>query len=156
HTAGVQVIKNIDAATGGYDVVLLYHVVCEISSDAQLQHCLANVRRLLTDHGKAVVTACNLNELAKEMICAQNFFPRTACINRKFVYRKHIRATQNMRAHVHRPEFLLLREFARAGLRVARRRAFNEINLDRFEYCGGAAEWTLQPLPRHTVSVNRR
>lgn len=147
--AGVKVADtcaDLDAS-GPYDMILLRHVLCEIRSDKELRQCLSRIRRLLSPRGRALVTACDSGEPVKDTPFAKNIFPRGANFNRKFFYRKIIRASNSVRTHVHRPEAVLSREFARAGLRIVSRNSFPDIDLARFETCGGALQWELAPLP---------
>ena len=133
---------------GAYDAILCRHVLCEIFSDKALRQCLRDMRRLLAPGGKAVVTACDMRGMARDTTCARQIFPRDAAADCQFNYRKLIRATGGVRAHIHRPESMLLREFSSAGFRVTARRAFSDIDINRFEPCGGVLQWILKPWPR--------
>lgn len=145
--SGVRVITAPDAE-GKYDAVILRHVICEIFSDEELRRCLRRIRRLLKPGGKAVISSCDMHKMARDTVCAHHTFPRAAGIGRKFKYRKLIRSTGNIRKHIHRPESVLLREFARAEFRVVARRAFADIDINRLEQCGGVLQWTLKPIPK--------
>lgn len=134
-------------ADNKYDAIVLRHVICEIFSDEELRRCLRHIRRLLKRNGKLVVSACDISGMAQDVVCARHIFPSAANSDRKFKYRKLIRSTGNVRKHVHRPESVLLHEFAQAGFRVASRRAFSDININRFERCGGVLQWVLKPCP---------
>ena len=153
-SAGVRIIKDINDEKGGYDVVLLRRVVCEIKSDKELRDCLKNIYRLLAPNGKVVVSACDVSGMNRSGTCSRNIMPPTADAERKFIYRKLVYATGNTRFHVHRPEHVLMREFARAGFRMVSRRVFGDIDIDRFEPCGGTLQWTFKRLsPRPPVSL---
>lgn len=147
--AGVRVATSVDDLRGErpFDTVLLRHVLCDIRSDAELRKCLADIRALLAPRGRLVVTLCVLDGLVRDTTCAENLFPRSADLEKRFFYRKKLRAYGTVRPHTHRPESRVLREFARAGFAVTGQRAFPDIDLSRFEPCGGVLRFTLEPLP---------
>lgn len=147
--AGIRVAESVDDLRGEdpFDTVLLRHVLCEIRSDSDFRKCLADIRGLIAPRGRLVAAMCSLDGLVRDTTCAVNIFPRGADIERKFAYRKRLRALGTVRAHVHRPESAVLREFARAGFAVVGRREFPDIDLSRFEPCGGVVRFTLEPLP---------
>ena len=133
-----------------FDAILLRHVVCEIRSEVALRKCLADIRRLVSPTGRVVITMCGLDGLVRDTACAENLFSRGADLEKRFFYRKRIRQTGAIRPHVHCPENRLLREFSRAGFAVASRREFPDIDLSRFESCGGVLQFILKPIP-HAV-----
>lgn len=128
-----------------YDVVLMRHVICEISSDKELIQCLREVRRHTSAKGKAVITACNMDRVVKEKLYAVNIMPSGADSNRKFLYRKQIRINGSIRPHVHRPQRALEHLFLHAGFRIASRKTFADMDLDNFQPCGGVLQWVLKP-----------
>lgn len=143
--ARAHVIDN-PTATGKYDVVIFRHVICEIFSDIELRRSLRDIRRLLAPNGRAIIAACDMHGLAQDTACARNIFSHTTT-ECKFKYRKLIRSTGGVRAHIHRPESMLVQEFADAGFRIVARRTFPDIDINRFEWCGGVLQWTLKPCP---------
>lgn len=152
--AGVRTVTDIKKEAGLYGAVLLRHVICEIKSDKALRDCLRHAYRLLRPDGKLIITACATAALAKDTLFARHALPARAAADKKFTYQKHLRAMDTTRAHVYRPEFILRREFARAGFAVTSRREFLDMDLQRFEYCTGTVQWTLRPLPpRPAVSL---
>ena len=139
-----------------FDAILLRHVVCEIRSEVALRKCLADLRRLVSPTGRVVITMCGLDGLVRDTTCAEHLFSRGADLEKRFFYRKRIRQTGAIRPHVHRPENRLLREFSRAGFAVASRREFPDIDLSRFESCGGVLQFTLKPIspfPQTTLII---
>ena len=129
-----------------FDAILLRHVLCEIRSEVALRKCLADIRRLVSPTGRVVITMCGLDGLVRDTACAEHLFSRGADLEKRFFYRKRIRQTGAIRPHVHRPENRLLREFSRAGFAVASRREFSDIDLSRFESCGGVLQFILKPI----------
>lgn len=149
---GVKILEYADiAAAGTFDVVILRNVVCEIISDRELRQCLSNVRRLTGARGKVIVTACDVDGIT-ENTCATNVLSRSFDANRKAVYKKRLRKNGVVRAHVHRPSDVLLREFARAGLKVKTQKSFSDIDLSRFATCGGTLHWVLTPMPHRPAT----
>ena len=144
--AGVRVRHQLPENDSLYDLIICRHVICEIISDDELRCCLQDLRRLVKSTGKIIITACNPNGLVQNTSYAHNALPRTANGERKFCYQRHIRATAGIRPHIHRPEHMLLREYARAGFRVLSCRSFGDIDLDCFERCSDTLQWRLAPL----------
>ena len=134
-------------ATGPFDLVVCRRVLCTIEDDAELGAVLRDLRSLLTDGGRAIVTLCNPHyTFGGPTPEADRELPPGARYESPFVYRKRIRASGRIRRDVHRPERLLLREFARAGLAVCRRVEIPTVDLERFEPASDQLAFELKPL----------
>ena len=143
---GVEIINQQQLKNCGmFDAILVRHVLCEIRSDAALRECLSNLRALIKPCGKIVLTACDMSTIVKHKLYAVNLMPRSANPARKFSYQKRIRKSDSVRQHVHRPTEILRREFARAGFKVIAQREFPDIDLEKFEPCGGVLQWVIAP-----------
>ena len=145
----------IDAlATAPFDLVVCRRVLCTIEEDAELEAILRDLRSLVTDHGRVIVTICNPHfTFGGPTPEADRELPPGARYESRFVYRKRIRASGRIRRDVHRPERALLREFARAGLAVCRRVELPTVDLERFEPASDHLVFELRPLPPVTGEV---
>ena len=121
-------------AAGPFDLVICRRVLCTIESDVELRGALNDLRALVCEQGRVVVTVCDPHftfggpspEAAREL-------PPGARYEDTFAWRKTVRATGRVRRDVHRPERKLRRELARAGLAVCRRVEVPTVDLERFE-----------------------
>ncbi len=142
--AGVTVLtKKQLLAAGQYDAILFRHVLCEILRDADLLDSLQTAYRLLAARGCAVISACDMEHPVKHKLYEINRLPSDADCKTKFFYRKHIRKNGSVHQHVHRPQRELELLFHKIGFRIASCEKFHDINLETFEQCGGAVQWTL-------------
>ena len=121
-------------AAGRFDLVICRRVLCTIEDDAELRAVLGDLRTLVTDRGRVIVTVCDPHfTLGGPTPEADRELPPGARYESTFTWRKRLRATGRVRRDVHRPERALRREFARAGLAVCRRVEVPTIDLERFE-----------------------
>ena len=143
-------------AAGRFDLVVCRRVLCTIEDDAELRAVLNDLRTLVTNRGRVVVTLCDphftfggplVPEVGREL-------PPGAQYQRTFVWRKQLRATGRVRRDVHRPEQALRREFALVGLAVRRRVEVPTVDLERFEPASDQLAFELRPLaPQPGVSL---
>ena len=141
-------------ATAPFDLVVCRRVLCTIEEDAELGAILRDLRSLVTDGGRVIVTLCNPHfTFGGPTPEADRELPPGARYESRFVYCKRIRASGRIRRDVHRPERLLLREFARAGLTVCRRVEIPTVDLERFEPASDHLVFELRPLPPLTDEV---
>ena len=121
-------------AAGRFDLVICRRVLCTIEDDAELRAVLDDLRALVTERGRIVVTVCDPHfTFGGPTPEADRELPPGARYESTFTWRKRLRATGRVRRDVHRPERALRREFARAGLTVCRRVEVPTIDLERFE-----------------------
>ena len=134
-------------AVGPFDLVICRRVLCTLESDAELLWVLNDLRALVCEQGRVVVTVCDPHftfggpspEAAREL-------PPGARYEDTFTWRKTVRATGRVRRDVHRPERKLRRELARAGLAVCRRVEVPTVDLERFESMSDHLAFELRPL----------
>ncbi len=121
-------------AAGRFDLVICRRVLCTIEDDAELRMVLGDLRALVTERGRVVVTVCDPHfTFGGPTPEADRELPPGARYESTFTWRKTLRATGRVRRDVHRPERALRREFARAGLAVRRRVEVPTVDLERFE-----------------------
>ena len=134
-------------AAGRFDLVICRRVLCTIEDDAELRAVLGDLRTLVTERGRVVVTVCDPHfTFGGPTPEADRELPPGARYESTFTWRKTLRATGRVRRDVHRPERALRREFARAGLAVCRRVEVPTIDLDRFEPASDHLAFELRPL----------
>ena len=135
-------------AAGRFDLVICRRVLCTIEDDAELRAVLRDLRALVTERGRVIVTVCDPHftfggplppEVDREL-------PPGARYESTFTWRKTLRATGRVRRDVHRPERALRRELARAGLAVCRRVEVPTVDLERFEPASEQLAFELRPL----------
>ena len=135
-------------AAGRFDLVICRRVLCTIEDDAELRAVLCDLRALVTEYGRVIVTVCDPHftfggplppEVDREL-------PPGARYESTFTWRKTLRATGRVRRDVHRPERALRRELARAGLAVCRRVEVPTVDLERFEPASEQLAFELRPL----------
>ena len=121
-------------AAGRFDFVICRRVLCTIEDEAELRAVLGDLRTLVTECGRVVVTVCDPHfTFGGPTPEADRELPPGARYESTFTWRKRLRATGRVRRDVHRPERALRREFARAGLAVCRRVEVPTVDLERFE-----------------------
>ena len=135
-------------AAGPFDLVICRRVLCTIESDAEMRGVLSDLRALVSERGRVVVTVCDPHfTFGGPSPEAERELPPGARYEDTFAWRKTVRATGRVRRDVHRPERKLRREFARAGLAVCRREEVPSVDLERFEPISDRLAFELRPLP---------
>ena len=135
-------------AAGPFDLVVCRRVLCTIESDAEMRAVLTDLRALVSERGRVVVSVCDPHfTFGGPSPEAERELPPGARYEDTFAWRKTVRATSRMRRDVHRPERKLRREFARAGLAVCRREEVPSVDLERFEPTSDHLAFELRPLP---------
>ena len=134
-------------AAGRFDLVVCRRVLCTIKDDAELRAVLGDLRALVAEHGRVIVTVCDPHfTFGGPTPEADRELPPDARYERKFVWRKKLCATGRVRRDVHRPERVLRRAFARADLAVCRRLEVPTVDLERFEPASDHLAFELRPL----------
>ena len=134
-------------AAGRFDLVICRRVLCTIEDDAELRAVLGDLRALVAEHGRVIVTVCDPHfTFGGPTPEADRELPPDARYERTFTWRKKLRATGRVRRDVHRPERVLRRAFARAGLAVCRRVEVPTVDLERFEPASDHLAFELRPL----------
>ena len=134
-------------AAGPFDLVICRRVLCTIESDAEMRGVLSDLRTLVSEPGRVVVTVCDPHfTFGGPSPEAERELPPGARYEDTFAWRKTVHATGRRRRDVHRPERKLRREFARAGLAVCRRVEVPSVDLKRFEPISDHLAFKLRPL----------
>ena len=131
-----------------FDLVVCRRVLCTIESDEEMRTVLSELRALVSERGRVVVTVCDPHfTFGGPSPEAERELPPDARYDHTFVWRKTMRATGRVRRDVHRPERVLRRELARAGFAVCRRVEVPSVDLERFEPMSEQLVFELRPLP---------
>ena len=149
-TAGLRFTTDHDAvrAAEPFDLIVCRRVLCTMRDDRAMQGLLHDLRALVSERGRVVVSVCDPNfTFGGTSPEARRELPPDARHEDGFVWRKTVRATGRVRCDVHRPEHRLRRAFARAGLAVADRREVPSVDLERFEPMSDHLAFDLCPLP---------
>ena len=145
-----------EALTAGpFDLVICHRVLCTIEEKEEMRAILRDLRTAVAEHGRVIVTVCDPHfTFGGPTPEADRELPPNARYESAFVWHKRIRATGRTRRDVHRPEWMLRRAFARAGLAVCRRVEGPTINLERFEPASDLLAFELRPLAPLTGEVS--
>ena len=135
-------------AAGPFDLAVCRRVLCTVEDDASLRDVLADLRAAVAEDGRVIVTVCDPHFTfgGPSPEAGDRELPPGARYEDTFVWRKRIRSTGRVRRDVHRPERVLRREFARAGLEVIRRVEARTVDLERFEPMSDHLAFELRPL----------
>ena len=135
-------------AAGQFDLVICARVLCTIPDDDKFRAALQDLRALVTEHGRVIVTVCDPHSTFGGLQAAEveRTLPADAHYEHTFVWHKKMRATGRMRHDVHRPESALRRAFARAGFAVCRRMEVGTVDLERFEPVSEQLVLELRPV----------
>ena len=137
-----------EALTAGpFDLVICRRVLCTVEEEEEMRAILRDLRAAVAERGRVIVAVCDPHfTFGAPTPEADRELPPGACYESAFVWRKRIRATGRTRRDVHRPERMLLRAFARAGLAVCRRVEAPTVDLERFEPASDLLAFQLRPL----------
>ena len=139
--------SELSAATP-FELVVCRRVLCTVESDAEMRAVLADLRALVSEQGRILVSVCDPHfTFGGPSPEAERELPGRARYEDTFVWRKTMRASGRVRRDVHRPERVLRREFARADLLVCRRVEVPSVDLERFEPMSEHLVFELRPLP---------
>ena len=135
-------------SAGKFDRVICARVLC-ILHDDEFRAVLDDLRTLVADRGRVIVTVCDPHFTfgGLQAAEAERTLPPDADYEHTFVWHKKLRETGRVRRDVHRPERTLRRAFARAGLAVCRRIEIGTVDLERFEPASEQLVLELRPVP---------
>ena len=115
---------DADAAPPAYgqgkrDVVICSLVLCEIANQADFEQAIADLRRLTSEQGKAVVALCNpFHTFTERSELQRRILPATARYGDTFAHRKAMASTGKERVDIHRPLDAYRRAFTGAGFTI--------------------------------------
>lgn len=132
-------------AAGPFDLVVCRRVLCTVEDDTELRAILSDLRASVTENGRVILAVCDPHftfggpspEAERELSPGDED---------TFAWRKMIRATDRVRRDVHRPEWALRRQCARADLAICRRVEEPSVDLERFEPMSEHLAFELRPL----------
>lgn len=138
---------NDALAAGPFDLVICRRVLCTIEDIDEFRTILSDLRNLVSDRGRVLVTVCDPNfTFGGSTPEADRELPPDARYESVFKWIKRVRETGRVHLEVHRPERTLRREFALAGLAVCRRVEVPTIDLERFEPSSDQLVFELSPI----------
>ena len=135
-------------SAGRFDLVICARVLCTIPDDDEFRAVLDDLRTLVTERGRVIVTVCDPHFTFGGLQAAETerTLPPGANYEHTFAWHKTLRATGRERRDIHRPERALRRAFAGAGLAVCRRSEIGTVDLQRFEPASEQLVFELRPL----------
>ena len=116
-----------------FDLVICQRVLCTVEDDAELRRILDDLRAAVAGDGRVVATLCDPHfTFCGPTPEAERELPPGVRYEDTFIWHKTVRGSGRQRREVHRPEETLLAEFARVGLREARRTTVPSVELVNF------------------------
>lgn len=116
---GAELLEKLLDGNAKFDTIVCGRVLCTIAEDAELRRVLEDLRRLVSQSGKVLISVCNPLHLSTETteLWARHLPPGCQYEN-TFVYEKTIASSQNRRSEVHRSVADYRTAFARGGFRI--------------------------------------
>ena len=141
---------------GRFDLVICARVLCTILDDGKFRAVLEDLRSLVAESGRVIVTVCDPHFTfgGLQAAEAERSLPDDADYEQTFAWHKKLRATGRVRRDIHRPERTLRRAFARAGLAVRRRMEVGTVDLERFEPASEQLVFELRPIAPLATEVS--
>ncbi|UCE74561.1 MAG: class I SAM-dependent methyltransferase, partial [Methanomassiliicoccales archaeon] len=102
-----------------FDCIICNLVLCVIEEDDELRKILFNIRNKIREDGDRIITVCNPEDiLIQKTEIQQRILPENANLEDKFIFKKNILSTGNVRIDIHRTIDIYQEEFERMGLIV--------------------------------------
>ena len=151
---GVQVnayhadVAQSDCGQDNHDVVICSLVLCEIAERSEFERAIADLRRLTSERGRAIVAICNpfhtfteRNELQRRVL------PATAQYGDTFAHRKVMAHTNGERVDIHRPLDAYRRAFIGAGFTIESLAETDGTDVANLWQSSDFLIFTLKPVP---------
>ena len=151
---GVQVdAYDADAAIpaygqGKHDVVICSLVLCEIAGQSEFERAIADLRRLTSERGRAIVAVCNpFHTFTERSEMQRRVLPATAQYGDTFAHLKAMASTGGERVDMHRPLDAYRRAFTGAGFTIESVAETDGTDLANLWHSSDFLIFTLKPLP---------
>ena len=138
-----------------FDVVVCSRVLCTIHDPAEFEDVLRDLRRLVSDSGKAIIAVCNPFHISVESTeLAVKQLPISYDYEDTFSYTKTVASTGNSRTEVHRSFSSYKLAFRKAGFEVEKVKELEGTDTRSLRPSSDHLVFTLSPIPEHVPSVS--
>ncbi len=150
---GVQIDAYAAAAPPAYgqsnhDVVVCRLVLCEIARQPEFERAIADLRRLTSERGRAIVAVCNpFHTFTERGELQRRILPATARYGDTFAYRKTMASTSGERVDIHRPLDTHRRAFTGAGFTIESMAETDGTDVANLWHSSDFLIFTLKPVP---------
>ncbi len=104
---------------GNHDAVVCNLVLCEIARQSDFERTIADLQRLTSERGRAIVAVCNpFHTFTERSELQRRILPETARYGDTFALRKIMASTSAERVDIHRPLDAYRRAFTGAGFTI--------------------------------------
>ena len=143
-----QLLEKLLAESVKFDMVVCGRVLCTIADQAEFGNVLADLRRLVSDTGTALVAVCNPFHLSTESTeLWQKHLPAGFEYENTLVYEKTVASSGNTRREVHRSHSTYLRAFINAGFHVEAGIELDGTDTEALLPCTDHLVFRLKPAP---------
>ncbi|MXZ90079.1 MAG: glycosyltransferase [Chloroflexi bacterium] len=116
---GAELLERLLDEDAKFDIVACGRVMCTIADDAEFRRVLEDLRRLVAESGKVLISVCNPLHLSTDAteLWTRHLPPHSRYEN-TFVYEKTVVSSGQLRSEVHRSVARYRSAFAAAGFRI--------------------------------------
>ena len=133
---------------GKHDVVVCSLVLCEIARQPEFERAIADLRRLTSEWGRAIVVVCNpFHTFAERSELQRRILPAGARYADTFAYRKTMASTGEERIDIHRPLDAYRRAFTGAGFTIESLAETDGTDVANLWHSSDFLLFTLKPVP---------
>ena len=153
---GKALLEKLLDGNARFETVVCGRVLCTIEEDPEFRNALKDLRRLVSDSGKVLVSVCNpfhLSTGATELWTRH--LPPDSRYESTLVYEKTVTSSGNRRSEVHRSFTSYRQAFLDAGFRVERVMELDGTDTANLLPASDHLVFRLapQPVPEHEVSL---
>ena len=153
---GKELLVNLLDENARFDTVVCGRVLCAIEEDTEFRNSLQDLRRLVSDSGRVLVSVCNPFHLSTEATeLWTRHLPPDFRYESTFVYEKTVTSSGNRRSEVHRSFSCYGQVFLDAGFRVEEIMELDGTDTANLLPASDHLVFRLapQPVPEHEVSL---
>ena len=152
---GGELLERLLAESVKFDMVVCGRVLCTIADKSEFDGVLTDLRRLVSESGKAFVAVCNPFHLATESTeLWQKHLPTGYEYKDTFVYDKTIATSGNSRSEVHRSLSTYRRAFINAGFHVDSAVELDGTDIEALLPSSDHLVFRLKPAPKDRPQVS--
>ena len=152
---GRELLEGLLAESVKFDIVVCGRVLCTIADKSEFDGVLADLRRLVSGSGTALVAVCNPFHLSTESTeLWQRHLSTGVEYEDTFVYDKTVASSGNVRREVHRSLSSYRRAFINAGFHVDAAIELDGIDIEALLPSSDHLVFRLKPAPKDRPQVS--
>lgn len=145
---GAELREKLLGENAKFDTVVCGRVLCEIADDAEFRRVLEDLRRLVSESGKALISVCNPLHLSTSVTeLWTRHLPPDYGYEDTFTYEKTIASSGNRRSEVHRSVAGYRAAFVAAGFRIEQIVALDGTDIENLLPASDHLVFRLVPQP---------